>query len=76
MQTTRYAIVMISRSTPQRLMNPITPDMIETMENVTHKEHNGFGMKIKHTRNIAAAAPARHCTISEGSRIVCKIEEK
>ena len=76
MQTTRYAMVMMSRSTPQRLINPITPDMIETMENVTHKEHIGFGMNIKHTRNMAPAAPARHCTISDGRIIVCKIEEK
>ena len=29
MQTTTNEMVMMSRSTPKRLMNPITPDMIE-----------------------------------------------
>jgi len=70
MQTTTNEMVMMSRSTPKRLMNPITPDMIDTIENVTHKEQSGFGMNIKQTRNIAPAAPATHCIIRDGSRIV------
>jgi len=49
-----------SRLTPHSVMNPRTPSSMEMMEKATHSEQIGFGMKIKETTIMTAAAITTH----------------
>ena len=49
-----------SRLTPQSVMNPRTPSSMEMMEKATHREQIGFGIKIKETTIMTAAAITTH----------------
>ena len=55
---TRSIMEIMSNFTFQRVMKPRTPASMEMMENVTHREHNGLGIKTKQTTNMATAATA------------------
>jgi hypothetical protein len=45
---------------PQRVMNPKTPNSMETMEKATQREQRGLGMKMREMTIMTTAARVTH----------------
>lgn len=63
MHMMRLIMEIESRLTPQSVMKPTTPSSMEMIEKTTQKEQMAWGMKIRETTIITAAAMETHWTV-------------